>query len=139
MMKSATRRRYGDIVREKMLRGGRSGEPITIRMVEKATGYTYEHIRKVVKNLPVVSHELNEAICRYLDLDEEKMWGIAQSEKLERKAATLPSHYSPPLDPRLKALWPRLLPADVDKIRRIAERMADDNEAAGLVPRRSRG
>lgn len=127
-------KRYGEIIREKMQSNdNKQGHPVTIRMLERSTQYTYEHIRKVVKGMPVVSEELNQLLCDILGLDAQKMWSIAEKEKAKRKFASGPVAYIPPSDQRFRDIWPRLTQPDIERLFKIAEGMALMNESQGLV------
>jgi plasmid maintenance system antidote protein VapI len=130
-------KKYGDIVREKMkTKDNAQGHPITIRMMERDLGFTYEHIRKVVKNQPVVSRELNDKLCIYLGLEANKMWSIMEREKTRRRFENAAVTFAVPPDPRFRDLWPKLTPHDLDRLLKIAEGMATANEETGLVTAR---
>jgi hypothetical protein len=127
-------KRYGDIIRSKMkVKDNAQGVPVTIRMIERATQYSYEHIRKVVKNMPVVSRDFNDALCAYLGLDSDKMWSIAEGEKFHRKFEHATVAYMPPADSFFKENWSKLTGSDIQRLRTIIEGMVAANESQGIV------
>jgi hypothetical protein len=134
--------KYGDIVRMKMkTKDNKQGHQITTRQLEReitvnGEHYSYEHYRKILNNMPVVSSDLNEALCDYLGLDAAKMWSIAEKEKFQRKFDSAAIAYMPPANPFFKDIWPKLTNVDIEKLRKIADGMATANEAAGLVTAR---
>ena len=130
---------YGDIVREKMKSADNAqGHPVTIRMMERSLGYSYEHIRKVVKNEPVVSEDMNRSLCEYLGIDSARMWSIAEKEKQQRRIKRSKVLYMPPPDPYFKQAWSELTPADIDRLRVIVEGMAEANRSGGYLTGRRR-
>jgi hypothetical protein len=61
------------------------GNRKSLRQVGADIGYSYEHIRKTLRGVPVGSKAFNNALCKYFGLDAEKMWKLAQYEKAERR------------------------------------------------------
>src|SRR4051812_46223387 len=108
---------YAELVRKAMRAKG-----MTRRDLEKAIDYSYEHIRKVVSGLPLMSEDFNDKVCRVLELDAPAMWAIAQGEKLKRTYGSIPTVALP--TNRLKELWSELSADDQAAIMTIAEGMA---------------
>lgn len=102
--------------------------PLTIRDLEKLTKqhgqpFSYEHIRRVLSNMPHMSQAFNQAICDVLDLDVDEMWELAQQEKMRRN----PGHHGVKIpDSRLAAIWAELLPSHHDKLVTIAQGMVEE-------------
>ena len=64
------RRSYAELIRSKINTiDNPTNAPISKRDLAKLTGYSYEHIRKLLKGEPVPSREFNATICRVLGLD----------------------------------------------------------------------
>jgi transcriptional regulator with XRE-family HTH domain len=100
-----------------------TGAPITMREMARATGYSYEHVRKLLKGFPVGSREFNNEVCRVLGLDADEMWELAQRAKLEEKFKNLDLPVQAP-DDRFAALWRRLTEEDKRMIMRMVESLA---------------
>ena len=111
----------------------------TITSISRQVGTSYEHIRKIVKGDPVVSKQLNAAICTILQLPEQDMWALAQQEKSQKKFGAAPGQFSAqvlnqaysamprPAQMRLNQLsktWPRLSAGDQQRVLSIVETFA---------------
>lgn len=68
---------YAEIIRARMEQLN-----ITIRSASATTGYSYEHIRKVVAGKPVVSRHLSDSLANMLQLDADQLWTTATKEKV---------------------------------------------------------
>jgi hypothetical protein len=83
MSKSQQRKSYTEIIqsaaREKY------GPRRERKALKAATGYSYEHVRKVLGGEPVQSPAFNRALCDALGLDAESMWELAQLDKAHRR------------------------------------------------------
>jgi hypothetical protein len=116
---------YADRLRQALKTSqNRLGHPITIRMLEQATGYTYEHIRKAVKGEPVVSKRFNEIVCEYLGLNEAEMWRLAVLEKAARRLGESVDIPALAPDERFKSAWSKLGPTDRKRLLDFAEALA---------------
>ncbi len=60
----------------------RARRALNLRDLERLTGYSYEHVRKVWTGMVVMSRELNDKLCAVLGLDAEVMWGLAAAERV---------------------------------------------------------
>src|SRR5262249_28980711 len=107
---------YAELMRRAMY-----AKNMSRRDLEKKTNYSYEHIRKVLRGLPLMSEQFNIDICKELDLNPDETWQLALREKFQSKglAVTLPG------DPRLKAAWADLPNVERESIIKIAEGMAE--------------
>lgn len=108
---------YAELVRDAMRR-----RRLNRRDLEKMTNYSYEHVRKVVAGMPLMSEDFNDKLCEALGLDGKEMWRIAQVEKLRKNgklqiAMTMPST-------EFKGLWSDLQPDDQETLLSIAKGMA---------------
>jgi hypothetical protein len=120
---------YADVIRTTMRKGDKDGMRITLRDLEKATEFSYEHLRKVCAGEPVVSEECNADICRVLKLDEAEMWALAKAEKFQRKNPEVHPSVLVPQDATLRACWSDLTRAQKQQILDIAKGMATQNRA----------
>jgi hypothetical protein len=98
-----------------------SKHPLTLRDLEKMTGYTYEHCRKAVTGRPVVSAEFNDRLCKVLGLDGAMMWQLAEREKKARAIKRLGVNPVAESDARLAAVWQRLSETQRDAILALAD------------------
>jgi hypothetical protein len=103
-------------------------KPVSIRELAQATGYTFEHIRKVTKDGGVfVSRPCNEAICRHLGLPAVETFQLAIEEKLKAKFGIqmgLANLECPDLPARLIDAWRQLNNADRVLVLRFIETLA---------------
>ena len=128
-MKYPENAKYSDIVRLAMKgKENSTGAPITIREASRRTGYSYEHIRKVVGGEPVVSQEFNEDLCKLLSLDAREMWNIALREKVQRRFKGVPAPLQPPADDFFTSNWSKLTPENIETLRQMAQGMILMNE-----------
>jgi plasmid maintenance system antidote protein VapI len=119
---------YAERIRKAMLsEENPTRATVSIHQLARLTGYSYEHVRKLVNGLPLISREFNDMVCRVLGLDPKELWALCQSEKVQRKygMTRLPN------DTRLAELWPHLTDSDREKIVRIVEGYAEANKALG--------
>lgn len=120
---------YAEKVRMAMKTGANvTGQPMTTKELADAIEFSFENVRKVIKGEHLGSREMNEALCRVLNLPEAEMWQIAEREKATKRLG-MSVLTSIPRDQRLVEVWPRLLEADKEKIIRIAEGFALAAEA----------
>ena len=112
---------YAERLRTAM-RQRREAQRPSVRIVDlvRATGYSREHIRKVLAGQPVASRTFNDAICAALDLDSEEMWQIAKQEKFSERLG-LGLLAKMPKDIRLVEIWPVLPDTAREKVIRFAE------------------
>src|SRR3954464_3163371 len=108
---------YADLLRKAMRAKG-----MKRRDLERATGYSYEHIRKVASGLPLMSEDFNAKVCEVLGVNTDEMWAVAKREKLKRAYGSIPAVALP--DDRLKELWSELTAADQQDLIKIAEGLA---------------
>ena len=106
------------------------GDDITLRDLERAMGeFSYEHIRAVVRGDNVLfSREFNNAICKALHLDADRMWNLINRLRAERKFGKLSPVVAPP-DSRMKTLWEDLTAAQKTRLCQIAQSMVESNKA----------
>lgn len=115
---------YAETIRLRMKTADNpTGEVLTIRETARRLGYSYEHVRKVYNGDPVVSIEFNEAICGLLGLDKDKMWRMAQLEKLQQRFGVPESDLLPPKNKKFEAVWEQLTSDDHRELLVIAEGM----------------
>lgn len=112
---------YATLLREAMMSPKRNKQrrEINIRDLEQqvmspdGTRWVYEHFRKVLRGRPVMSRQLNAALCAYVGLDPEEMWNVAEHEKALRRIDTMKVRPQVvPDDERLKRVWKKLSMAD---------------------------
>lgn len=115
---------------------GNERKRITIRDLANATGYSYEHIRKVYVGEPVGSRDLNRLICGVLGLDEEQMWLLAARQKMERRFRDQALNLAPPEDELVRSAWQHLSPKNKGELRKIVEGMVLSNQVLARRPRR---
>ena len=72
-----------------------TGHPITKRDLAKLTGYSYEHIRKMLKGEPVPSREFNRKLCEVLGLEEDRTWQWPWARNWRRGPATSTRIFAP--------------------------------------------
>lgn len=92
-------------------------------------GYSYEHIRKVVSGLPVMSEQFNHDVCKVLNIDAEKMWQVAAQEKLKGNTRTARLLQNAAPDQSLRADWAELADDERDAVSRIISGMAAKRRA----------
>ncbi len=105
-----------------------SKRPLSLRDLEKATGYSYEQCRKVIAGQPVLSSRLNKALCRVLGLDARKMWALAIREKKRRTLKRLGSSPLADTDVRLASVWRDLSTTERDAICAMAADLVRKND-----------
>lgn len=126
-MVSAKQQSYAELIRKAM-----RAKNMNRRDLEHATGFSYEHIRKIVSGLPLMSEKFNEDVCKVLDLNAEQMWEVATREKMKK-------HYgagmlsAPPSDSRFRDIWGDLHAADIDRLFAIANGMAEQRRAERVM------
>ena len=124
-----TLRKYGDVVRERMQDlQNPLGRPVTIRERSRHVGCSYEQVRKIVRNEPVMSKRASDAISSYLGLNAIEMWDLAKREQVARYFTRRLTRYLPPPDPRLEAIWDKLTPSDFKRLMIVAEGFAMAND-----------
>jgi len=63
---------------------------LTIKDLARATGLSYEHIRKLVKGAAYPSRLALSELCRALKLDSRKMEGLGVADRMEQKYGGIP-------------------------------------------------
>lgn len=63
---------------------------LTIKDLARATGLSYEHVRKVVKGAAYPSRLALHELCRALKLDGRKMESLGVADRLEKKYGGVP-------------------------------------------------
>lgn len=106
------------------LRAAMSRHQMSIRHLSKATGFSYEHVRKVLSGAPVQSERFTQEVCRVLSLDADDMDGLSIVEKTELRDERLGE--APVLDTRFIEVWPGLSPDEQEQVLRYARRLADE-------------
>jgi hypothetical protein len=121
---------YATLLREAMSRRKPDGQ-VTTRDLEQnvvsphGQRWVYEHFRKILSGKPVISRELNAALCTYLKLDADIMWRIAEQEKALRsidRMKVLPQIV--PNDERLQKAWRKLDEQDRKRALLFMEQLA---------------
>lgn len=74
---------------------------------------TYEHVRKLCRNEANPSRWILKDICKLLDLDEEEMWKLVVSDKIQKKYGNLVTEMAGK-EPRF-VIVERLLPKITDE------------------------
>lgn len=100
------------------------------RTMQRLTGFSYEHIRKICKGVTTLSTTCNETLCRHLDLDEAQMWQILMQEKMEAKGGFQSLQLQ---DVRLNELWEDLAAASRESIIKIAEGLAEMDRITAAI------
>ena len=114
------RERWADLVRIAMKSTtNATGAPVTLRQLSKAVGFSYERTRTAVAGVAPFSKSLNDCVCKYLGLDADHLWHLAQAEKLQKKYGAAMANI--PKDQRLADLWERLGETERNRIIHIAE------------------
>jgi transcriptional regulator with XRE-family HTH domain len=128
---------YAETVRWRMKSGETpSRARYTIRELAGLTGYTYEHIRKIVSGAPVVSEELNEQLAEILGFDGKELWRQAMREKLQHRYPDIPTVDLLPGDRRMADLWVQLTAEQREKLVTIAAGWAAENSMRPATERR---
>lgn len=109
---------YADIIRKIMRE-----RDITRRDIEKATGFSYEHVRKVVSGQSLQSENFNDKLCAFLSLNRQEMWSIACREKIQKHGPQMFAMAQPDL--RLKQIWEGITIADQESLLKIGEGMLE--------------
>jgi hypothetical protein len=118
---------YASIVRSRMRERNES-----IRSVAKATHFSYEHVRRLLRpGTASQSSEFNRVLCVYLDLDPERLWQVAVAEKLKRRYGAIPAQMVPPADTRIADIWDVLVHEEQTQIAVIVECFAAARLARG--------
>jgi hypothetical protein len=96
---------------------------------------SYEFARKLVKGLVFPSRELLNRICEVLELDREKMWGLAVADKIKKKYGSLPSTLTgkEPRFAELEPLLPRLTQEQFETMLAMVEVLANRNRTEPSV------
>jgi len=109
---------------------------MSTRDLAKLTGLSYEHLRKLLQGQPIVTKPVNQLIAKHLDLSEDRLWTIAQRERMIQKfgeavtASVLEGTASDPLLASIATIqganrnrlaelvqnWPRLGASDQQRI-----------------------
>ena len=99
----------------------------SIREVGREIDFSYEHVRKVVAGEVTFTREFSDALSRYLGLDADDMWTLAQTEKLRKRfeGAELPVEF--PKDTRVKEIWQGLNDVQRDAWIKIGQGWAQAN------------
>jgi lambda repressor-like predicted transcriptional regulator len=135
--------KYATRLKEAMkTRLDKAGQPYSMRQLAAETDYSYEQIRKALTGEPVVSRELNAAICAVLGLPKNDMWTLALQDKLVRRFRSLvglarevplPDEPSSP-DLRLPLLLSRLTQAEKEKVAEFAEGVLGNRQEISAAP-----
>jgi hypothetical protein len=102
----------------------------TMRDLQKRTNYSYEHIRKVLRGLPLMSEKFNVDVCGVLGLDSRAMWELALREKLEGKFGSIGSMLLPDGAQALKSAWAELTEEQKAQVSDFATQLANANRAS---------
>lgn len=97
--------------------------------------YSYEHIRKIISGLPVMSEHFNEIVCDVLGLDKAAMWQSAlqaKSRSGSRSAMIASSMAASAPTEDLRAAWAELTPDDCARATRFIEGLAEQRKAERL-------
>lgn len=94
---------------------------LTLRDLEKSTGFSYEHMRKIRAGRPLLSKDVSDTICEKLGLDRKVMWELIKVEKMKNRFGQVPAELVPPADERLRQFWPSLTRDEKGEIVAIAE------------------
>lgn len=117
---------YGELLRKAMRN---QHPPITRTKLQAMMDgqFSYEHVRKIVGGLPLMSEKFNDEVCKALHLDPAAMWQVALREKMARSGADLTAMMMP--DPRLKDFWAELSKDDRERLLSIAQGMVETRRA----------
>jgi hypothetical protein len=98
---------YADLLKKRLMdpRDRRS-----LRQVGRDTGFSYEHIRKIVAGEVTFTKGCSDAICENLGLDRELMWRLAQNQRIREKFKGADVKADLPRDPRVREIWDELTP-----------------------------
>lgn len=94
---------------------------VTLRHLEKSTGFSYEHMRKIRAGRPLLSKDVSDTICDKLGMDKKAMWELIKVEKMKNRFGEVPAELVPPADERLRQYWPSLSRDEKAEIVAIAE------------------
>jgi hypothetical protein len=105
---------------------------LEIRDLSNATGYAFEHIRKIWfhgtpkhKNIRLtVSEDCNAMLCEILGLPVRDMWEMAQREKFAEKNGFQPVELMDPQGRELTELWGKLTDEHKDMILNMGRSLA---------------
>jgi transcriptional regulator with XRE-family HTH domain len=71
-----------------MLHQAINAKKLTLTDVAAKTGVTYEHIRKLIRQVAFPSEHQVEKLCKLLDLDFDEVWKIVSMDKAQHKFGT---------------------------------------------------
>lgn len=109
------------------MRAAMRDNDIKLRDIQKKTGFSYEHLRKIRAGRSVLSKEVSDAICKELGLDPKAMWEIARVEKLQNRYGQIPAVLVSVPDDRAKRGWPLLTREQQQEVIAMIEMMARRN------------
>jgi hypothetical protein len=119
---------YSAILTEKMnSRSNPTGQPVSIRKLSELTGRTYEHCRRILRGAPVMGRSFSDDLARVLGLDADRLWQVAQNEKLRSKYSDAMTVL--PKDERLVAIWLRLTREERSRLISVGEALLLTREA----------
>ena len=59
--------------------------PLTIDDLRQALGRSYQHYWRILNGEPVISRQLNDQLCHFLELRPDEMWAIAEADMAARR------------------------------------------------------
>lgn len=124
---------YGARVRAKLKSADNAqGRSLTLRELARLTGYSYEHVRKVMLGEPVGSVDFNRHLSQALGLDPDEMWQLALYEKAQRKygAGSSLARVALPPEHTVAMLWEKLSEESRRQVVTIMEGLAARDEVA---------
>lgn len=120
--------RIGHVIEEAMEKNN-----VSIRDLKEAVGYTYEHIRGIIRGKTVPAAELLEVICEFLHMDYQAAEQMLIEDKIRAKFGSIPksiSQKNPELAP-IELVWGRLSEAHKKDLISIANSYYKQDRAAG--------
>jgi hypothetical protein len=93
----------------------------SIREVGRSIGFSYEHLRKVVRGELTFRRGFNNALCAYLRLDPDAMWQLAQTQRLHKRFEGADVGTLFPKDTRLSDIWKGLTPSQREVWLKVGE------------------
>lgn len=100
------------------------GQPLSIRMVATALGMSYEHVRRVYAGKAAMGRAASDDLCDFLGLPKDKMWRLAQLEKVKERYGISPR---PMKETEMADLWRELRPDEREQLMVLAAKMATDH------------
>lgn len=110
---------------------------LTPRQISTASGYSYEHIRKIWQgrtpkrdNRLTISRECNDVLAEMLNIDPDRLFDLAEQEKYAQRNGYAPLMLPDPAGRKLSELWDSISDGEKEILVRMAESFAHERQPA---------